>query len=87
MAAEIDPSFLGEQMKRLQSDLRQVKSDMAQMRADNMKVDGDIAALNANTVRLEMKLEAFRESVDDRFDQHLEIMNRASSPCPMRSRR
>jgi len=46
MAEEIDLRFLGEQIKRLQGDVRQVKSDMAQSDA---------------------KLEAFRETVDDRF--------------------
>src|ERR1700748_1177719 len=34
MAEEIDLRFLGEQIKRLQGDVRQVKSDMAQMRTD-----------------------------------------------------
>lgn len=47
MAEEIDLRFLGEQIKRLQGDVRQVKSDMAQADA---------------------KLEAFRETVDDRFE-------------------
>jgi hypothetical protein len=33
-----------------------------------------VAALNANLARLEGKLEAFRESVDDRFDQTVELL-------------
>jgi outer membrane murein-binding lipoprotein Lpp len=74
MAEEIDLRFLGEQIKRLQGDVRQVKSDMAQMRADNVKVDSDVVALSASLSRMENKLEAFRESVDDRFDQQVELL-------------
>jgi chromosome segregation ATPase len=64
MAEEIDLRFLGEQIKRLQGDVRQVKSDMAQMRTD---VGGELS-------RADAKLEAFRETVDDRFDQQLEFI-------------
>src|ERR1700730_10444200 len=53
MAEEIDLRFLGEQIKRLQGDVRQVKSDMAQADA---------------------KLEAFRETVDDRFEHQIELI-------------
>jgi outer membrane murein-binding lipoprotein Lpp len=74
MAEEIDLRFLGEQIKRLQGDVRQVKSDMAQMRADNVKVDSDVVALSAALSRMEGKLEAFRETVDDRFDQQVELI-------------
>jgi outer membrane murein-binding lipoprotein Lpp len=74
MAEEIDLRFLGEQIKRLQGDVRQVKSDMAQMRADSVKVESDVAGLKADLTRIESKLEAFRESVDDRFDQNVELM-------------
>jgi hypothetical protein len=74
MAEEIDLRFLGEQIKRLQGDVRQVKSDMAQMRVDNVKVDSDVVALGAALSRMEGKLEAFSESVDDRFDQQIELL-------------
>ena len=74
MAGEADLRFLGEQIKRLQGDVRTVKSDMAQIRADNVKVESDVAALKADLARLEGKLEAFRESVDDRFDQNVELL-------------
>ena len=74
MAEEVDLRFLGEQIKRLQGDVRQVKSDTAQMRADNVKVESDVAALKADLARLENKLEVFRESVDDRFDQTIELL-------------
>jgi peptidoglycan hydrolase CwlO-like protein len=74
MAEEVDLRFLGEQIKRLQGDVRQVKSDTAQMRADNVKVESEVAALKADLARLESKLEVFRESVDDRFDQTVELL-------------
>jgi chromosome segregation ATPase len=74
MAEEVDLRFLGEQIKRLRGDVRQVKSDMAQIRADNVKVESEVAALKADLARLENKLEAFRESVDDRFDQTIELL-------------
>ncbi len=67
MAEEIDLRFLGEQIKRLQGDVRQLKTDMAQMRADTVKVEADMT-------RIENKIEAFRESVDDRFDQNVELL-------------
>jgi len=74
MAEEADLRFLGEQIKRLQSDVRQVKSDMVQVRADSIKVESDVAALKADLARIDNKLEAFRESVDDRFDQTIELL-------------
>ena len=74
MAEDVDWRFLGEQIKRLQGDVRQVKSDMAQMHADNVKVESDVAALKADTARIEGKIEGFRELVDDRFDQTVELL-------------
>jgi archaellum component FlaC len=78
MAEEIDLRFLGEQIKRLQGDVRQVKSDMAQMRTD---VGGDLVVLRADMVavkveqsRADGRLEAFRETVDDRFEQQIELI-------------
>ena len=74
MADDVDLRFLGEQIKRLQGDVRQVKTDMAQMRADYTKVDSDVVALSASLVRMAGQLDAFRELVDDRFDQQVELL-------------
>ncbi|NVN85831.1 MAG: hypothetical protein HXX15_07040 [Rhodopseudomonas sp.] len=74
MADEIDLRFLGEQIKRLQGDVRLVKTEMAQMRADNVKVNSDVVALSAALSRMEGQLDAFRESVGDRFDQQVELI-------------
>jgi chromosome segregation ATPase len=74
MSEEPDLRFLGEQMKRLQGDVRLLKSDMAQVRADSVKVESDVAAVKADIARVETKLEVFRESVDDRFDQTVDLV-------------
>jgi chromosome segregation ATPase len=74
MAEEVDLRFLGEQIKRMQGDVRQMKSDMAQMRGDGGRVETDVASLKADLSRIENKLEAFRETVDDRFDQTVELL-------------
>ena len=74
MADEVDLRFLGEQIKRVQGDVRLLKTDMAQMRADSAKVESDIAALKADTTAIRNDLGAFRETVDDRFDQQVELM-------------
>ena len=34
----------------------------------------DMAALKADLARIEAKIEAFRMSVDDRFDQNVELL-------------
>ena len=44
------------------------------MRADNVKAESEIIALTADAARVENKLEAFRETVDDRFDQTIELL-------------
>jgi chromosome segregation ATPase len=74
MTDDIDMRFLGEQIKRLQGDVRQVKADMAQMRADNVKVDSDVVALHAALSRVEGRIEALTESIDDRFDRQVELL-------------
>jgi phage shock protein A len=74
MAEEVDLRFLGEQIKRVQGDVRLLKTDMAQMRADSAKVESELAALDAKFTRVENNLEAFRETVDDRFDQQVELI-------------
>ncbi len=44
------------------------------MRADTVKVESDMAGLKADLTRIDNKIEAFRESVDDRFDQTVELL-------------
>jgi hypothetical protein len=58
----LDLNFLGEQMKRLQGDVRQLKADVSQVRGDQLRLEGDLN-------RLDRKLDALIERTDDRFDQ------------------
>lgn len=74
MADEIDLRFLGEQIKRLQGDVRQLKTNMAEMGVKVDRIDSDVVAFTASLSRMEGQLEAFRESVDDRFDQQIELL-------------
>ncbi|MFL5074822.1 MAG: hypothetical protein ACJ8D8_06000 [Microvirga sp.] len=60
--AEIDLQFLGEQIKRLQSDVRDVKARM-------LLFESDQGELRQDLVRLETKVDALVESADDRFDR------------------
>src|SRR3954466_9248701 len=69
----IDLRFFGEQMKRLQSDVRVLKTDGAQMRAEMSRLEGEIAGVKADIIRVEMRMDAFAESVSDRFDQSNEL--------------
>lgn len=70
--------FLANRSRRLQGDVRQLKSDVAQGRAENVKIESDIAALKADVTSVRNDLEAFRESVDDRFDQQVELIKSSS---------
>jgi hypothetical protein len=75
MAEEpVDFRFLGEQIKRLQGDVRVLKIDGAQMRADLSRLEGEVAGIKADITRVEMRMDAFAERVDDRFDQMIELM-------------
>ena len=69
----VDLHFLGEQIKRLQGDVRVLKGDGAQVRADLSRLEGDVAGVKADITRVEMRLDAFAESVDDRFEQGVEL--------------
>jgi len=74
MAEEIDLRFLGEQIKRLQGDIRVLKTDGAQVRADLSRLEGDVAGIKADITRVEMRIDVFAERVDDRFDQTVELL-------------
>jgi predicted RNase H-like nuclease (RuvC/YqgF family) len=74
MAEEpVDLRFLGEQIKRVQGDVRVLKGDVAQLRAENSKLEGEVAGIKADITRVEMRLDAFAESVADRFEQANEL--------------
>ena len=70
----VDLRFLGEQIKRLQGDVRVLKGDGAQLRADMSRLEGDVAGVKADVTRVELRMDAFAERVDDRFDQMVELL-------------
>ena len=65
--AEITLDFLGEQMKRMQADLRGVKADVAQLRAEQLRLEADQAAIQA-------EMAAGFAAMDARFDQAHQTM-------------
>jgi septal ring factor EnvC (AmiA/AmiB activator) len=70
----VDLRFLGEQIKRVQGDVRVLKTDGAQTRADLSRLEGEVAGIKADITRVEMRMDAFAERVDDRFDQVVELI-------------
>ena len=76
--AVIDLQFLGEQMRRVQGDLREVRTEQLQLEADQAalradlgrldnKVDAGFAVIGANLVRVERELQALDHKVDQGF--------------------
>jgi len=70
----IDLGFLGEQIKRVQGDVRVLKSDVAQLRAEQSKLEGEVVGVKADITRVEMRMDTFAERVDDRFDQVVDLL-------------
>ena len=58
----LDFNFLGEQIKRLQSDVRDVKARM-------LLLENDQGELRQDFLRLERKFDVLVERYDNRFDQ------------------
>jgi uncharacterized protein YlxW (UPF0749 family) len=75
MASEnIDLQFLGEQMREMQSGLRQVRADQLRLESEQVQTQERLARVDAKLEGVDRKLEAFRESVSDRFDQLVELI-------------
>jgi hypothetical protein len=66
--AEPDLTFLGEQIRRMQGDLRQV-------RAEQLRLETDQAAMRAELATLRDDVLAGFERVDERFDRVLHIVD------------
>jgi septal ring factor EnvC (AmiA/AmiB activator) len=67
MAEEINLKSVSDQIRRVQDDVRVLKIDVAQNRADTVRARSEVASVRADVARLEMKLDAFRESFEERF--------------------
>jgi septal ring factor EnvC (AmiA/AmiB activator) len=69
MASEpVSLEFLGEQIKRVQADIRDLKGRVLLVESDQSEFRRDLA-------RLEGKVDALAERSDDRFDQVVELIN------------
>ena len=76
MSDEVSLEFLGEQMLRMQADLRGVRSEQMKleseqtsMRADFHRLEGKVDRLEGKVDRLEGKVDAHDRSNQARFDQ------------------
>lgn len=69
MAENVELQFLGEQIARLQSDVRDVKARV-------LLVENDQSQLREEVGRLDRKLGALSERVENRFDQVEERFDR-----------
>jgi predicted nuclease with TOPRIM domain len=69
MAEEIDLNFLGEQLKRLQADVRDLKTRTARTDADVLALNEQLAAMNEQMVTLNERLESLEGRVESGFDE------------------
>jgi peptidoglycan hydrolase CwlO-like protein len=88
---KVSLEFLGEQMLRMQTDVRGVRSEQTRQDGELQNlggkidvVDAKVDAVDAKVDRVEKKLDNFAASVDARFDQvnqtmatNLEVMLKA----------
>jgi hypothetical protein len=82
MADKVDLRYLSELLAQLEDDMRSVKSDLAEIRASGARVRSGVASLKADIARVEMKLDAFQEAVNGRFDRLCDL-TKSLSRCPI----
>jgi peptidoglycan hydrolase CwlO-like protein len=73
---KVSLEFIGEQMRRMQLDLRSMRTDQVRVEEHVRGLDGKIDAVDAKVDavdakvdRVERKLDGFIASVDERFEQ------------------
>jgi hypothetical protein len=71
---QVDLRFLGEQIKRVQGDVRVLRTDVAQLRVGKLRLAAEIGDIRTNVRRIENRMDAFAERVDGRFEQIIELM-------------
>jgi predicted nuclease with TOPRIM domain len=69
MADNIDLSFLGEQIRQVQSDVRQVRADQLRVESEQVQMQDRLSGLDAKVDRLDAKLDNGFRAVETRFDQ------------------
>jgi chromosome segregation ATPase len=70
----VDLYSLSERIKRAHGDVRALRTESAQTRADLCRLRGKVVGVRADITRVEMRLDAFAEGVDDRFEQTVELI-------------
>jgi DNA repair ATPase RecN len=74
----VDLRFIGQQLQRVQTDLRELQTDQKQLRtgvqADLQEMRGEVRALREEVGKTGAHLDAFRESVSDRFEQVIDLI-------------
>jgi hypothetical protein len=86
----IDLYSLSERIKRVHGDVRELRTESA-TRADLCRLRGEVVGIRADIMRIELRLDAFAERLDDRFDQLIEwlkseTLRLASQVVPEESR-
>ena len=74
----VDLRFIGQQLQRVQTDLRVLQTDQKQLRTevqgDLHEMRGEVRALHGEMGEVGAHLDAFRESVSDRFEQVIDLI-------------
>ena len=79
MPDNVDPTFLGEQIARLQADMRTVKSDLLQVRTDQARLDGEMSDVRQELTAFRMSVEARFDGLERSIDFRLEQVNRTAA--------
>jgi hypothetical protein len=70
----VDLRFLGEQMREMQSDIHHLRADQLRGESEQLQTQERLARLEKKVDGTDSKLEAFRDSASDRFDQVIELI-------------
>ena len=69
MAEEFTLKSLSDLIRQVQDDVTTIKSDLTLVRATKARLISGIAGVRVDVARLAMKLDSFRESVEERFER------------------
>ena len=74
----VDLRFVGQQLQRVQTDLRVLQTDQKQLRTevqgDLQELRSEVRDLRGEVGKVGAHLDAFRESVTDRFEQVIQLI-------------
>ena len=66
---KVNLEFLGEQMLRMQADLRGVRSEQVKLESEQASMQAEMTGMRSDLSRLDGKIDGFAASVSARFDQ------------------